>query len=215
MELAGKVAVVTGAAGGIGRAIARSLAVRGCHVALADVNEDGLTETAALIGNSVRVTRHSLDVANRDAVAAFPAVVLAAHGHVDVVVNNAGVALSGSFAQLTEAEFDWLLDINLHGVVRMSRAFLPLLQQREQAQLVNLSSLFGIIAPPGQSAYAGRGTGGPRLDRPGSRLAHVRRHRGRHPHPRPTRRAQDPSAVLCDPALLGERFDRADRRRSA
>jgi len=154
MELAGKVAVVTGAAGGIGRAIARSLAVRGCHVALADVNEDGLAETAALIENIVRVTRHRLDVADRDAVAAFPAVVLAAHGHVDVIVNNAGVALSGSFAQLTEAEFDWLLDINLHGVVRMSRAFLPLLQQREQAQLVNLSSLFGIIAPPGQSAYA-------------------------------------------------------------
>ena len=76
MELVGKVAVVTGAAGGIGRAIARSLAVRGCHVALADVNEDGLAETVALIGNSVRVTRHRLDVADRDAVAAFPAVVL-------------------------------------------------------------------------------------------------------------------------------------------
>ncbi|MBJ6123736.1 SDR family NAD(P)-dependent oxidoreductase [Sphingomonas mollis] len=152
--LDGKVAVVTGAAGGIGQAIARSLAKRGCNVALADLNDEGLEQTARLIGNSVRVTRHKLDVANADAVAAFPAIVKTAHGHVDIVVNNAGVALGGRFDQLTEEEFDWVVGINFQGVVRMSRAFLPLLKEREQAQLVNLSSLFGIIAAPGQTAYA-------------------------------------------------------------
>jgi NAD(P)-dependent dehydrogenase (short-subunit alcohol dehydrogenase family) len=154
MDLDGKVAVVTGAAGGIGRAIARSLARRGCNVAIADINEDGLEETARLMGNSVRVTRHRLDVADAQAVAAFPAVVKAAHGGVDVVVNNAGVALGGSFEQLSEAEFDWLMGINFQGVVRMSRAFLPMLKERGQAQLVNLSSLFGLVAPPGQTAYS-------------------------------------------------------------
>ena len=153
-DLDGRVAVITGAAGGIGQAIARSMAKRGCNLALADLNEDGLEQTARLIGNSVRVTRHKLDVADGAAVAAFPAIVEAAHGHVDVVVNNAGVALGGRFDQLTEDEFDWVMGINFQGVVRMSRAFLPLLKERDQAQLVNLSSLFGIIAPPGQTAYA-------------------------------------------------------------
>lgn len=154
LALDGKVAVVTGAASGIGRAIARSMAARGCDVAIADVNEAGLVETAGLIGDVARVTCHRLDVADRNAIARFPDEVAAAHGPVDVVVNNAGVALSGTFAQLTEAEFDWLLEINLQGVVRMTRAFLPALEQRPQAQIVNLSSLFGLIAPPGQSAYA-------------------------------------------------------------
>lgn len=154
LALDGKVAIVTGAASGIGRATARSLAARGCNVAIADVNEAGLAETAGLIGNAVRVTCHRLDVADRNAVARFPDEVAAAHGAVDVVVNNAGVALSGTFAQLTEEEFDWLLEINLQGVVRMTRAFLPALERRPQAQIVNLSSLFGLIAPPGQSAYA-------------------------------------------------------------
>lgn len=153
-EFRGRVAVVTGAASGIGRAVARSLAARGCNVALADVNTDGTEETARLIGNSVRVTRHRLDVADRDAIAAFPAEVEAAHGGVDILVNNAGVALGGTFEQATEADFDWLMDINFYGVVRMTRAFLPLLKTRESAQLVNLSSLFGLIAPPGQTAYS-------------------------------------------------------------
>jgi NAD(P)-dependent dehydrogenase (short-subunit alcohol dehydrogenase family) len=154
MNLDGKVAVVTGAASGIGQAIARSLAVRGCNVALADINEEGLERTARLIGNGVRITRHTLDVADATAVAAFPAAVRSSHGHVDVVVNNAGVALGGCFDQLTEEEFDWVVGINFQGVVRMSRAFLPLLQERQQAQLVNLSSLFGLVAPPGQTAYS-------------------------------------------------------------
>jgi len=154
MNLAGKTAVVTGAANGIGRAIARSLARRGCHLALADVNEAGLAETAELAaGAGRRITCHRLDVADKQAVATFPGVVTATHPGVDILVNNAGVALGGTFDQVSEADFEWLIDINFWGVVRMTRAFLPLLKASDGAQLVNISSLFGLIAPPGQTAY--------------------------------------------------------------
>jgi NAD(P)-dependent dehydrogenase (short-subunit alcohol dehydrogenase family) len=154
MNLAGKTAVVTGAAGGIGRAISRSLARRGCHLALADVNEAGLAETADLAaGAGRRITCHRLDVADRLAVAGFPDVVTAAHPGVDLLFNNAGVAIGGTFDQVAEADFEWLIDINFWGVVRMTRAFLPLLKASEDARLVNISSLFGLIAPPGQTAY--------------------------------------------------------------
>ena len=87
-------------------------------------------------------------------VVALPDAVLAEHGRVNVLVNNAGVALGGSFEQVPAADFDWLFSVNFGGVVRMTRAFLPLLQREPAAQLVNISSIFGIIAPPGQTAYA-------------------------------------------------------------
>jgi NADP-dependent 3-hydroxy acid dehydrogenase YdfG len=154
LNLNGKVAVITGAASGIGRALACSLAGRGCHVALADIDEAGLEETALLLGNAVAVSRHRLDVSDRQAITAFPQAVIERHGHVDVLVNNAGVALMGTFEQVDEADFDWLLAINFHGVVRLTRAFLPHLKARPAAQLVNLSSLFGLIAPSGQAAYS-------------------------------------------------------------
>lgn len=155
MRLTGRTAVVTGAAGGIGRAVAASLARRGCHLALADVNEGGLAETAEMIrAPGLRISRHRLDVADRAAVAAFPAQVAAEHPDVDILVNNAGVALGGSFEQVSEADFEWLFEINFWGVVRMTRAFLPLLHASDDARLVNLSSVFGLIAPAGQVAYA-------------------------------------------------------------
>jgi len=159
LKLKGRTAVVTGAAGGIGRAIAASLARRGCHLALADIDDSALARTAADIaakvaGQGVRVSRHQLDVSDRAAVAGFPAGVLAEHSGVDVLVNNAGVALGGTFQEIAESDFDWLFGINFWGVVRMTRAFLPLLQKSEEARLVNISSLFGLIAPPGQTAYA-------------------------------------------------------------
>lgn len=158
MKLSGRTAVVTGAAGGIGRGIAEALARRGCHLALADIDDDALARTAAAIAGAgkrdgIRVSRHHLDVADRRAVAALPAQVAAAHGGVDVVVNNAGVAVAGSFLEVAEGDFDWLIGINFFGVVQMTRAFLPLLLASPEARLVNLSSVFGLIAPPGQTAY--------------------------------------------------------------
>jgi NAD(P)-dependent dehydrogenase (short-subunit alcohol dehydrogenase family) len=154
LKLQGRTAVVTGAASGIGQAIALSLARRGCHLALADVDDEGLQRTAAeSISNEVRVSRHHLDVADADAVAAFPARVTADHTGVDILVNNAGVALGGTFEQVAEADFEWLFAINFWGVVRMTRAFLPLLHKSEEARIVNISSVFGLIAPPGQTAY--------------------------------------------------------------
>ena len=153
MELNGRTALITGAGSGIGRAIAQTLAKRGCHLALADINEAGLAQTADQIGRAVRVTRHRLDVSDAGAVEAFPKQVLAEHGGVDVLVNNAGVALGGTFEQVTAKDFEWLFSINFWGVVRMTRAFLPTLRASRDARLVNLSSIFGIIAPPGQTAY--------------------------------------------------------------
>jgi short-subunit dehydrogenase len=151
----GRTAVVTGAAGGIGRGIALALARRGCNVALADIDEAGLERTAGEVAAlGVRVSRHHLDVSNAGAVAAFPDAVTAEHAGVDVLVNNAGVALGGTFEEVAESDFEWLFGINFWGVVRMTRAFLPLLHDSEEARLVNISSLFGLIAPPGQAAYA-------------------------------------------------------------
>jgi NAD(P)-dependent dehydrogenase (short-subunit alcohol dehydrogenase family) len=155
MDLKGRTAVVTGAASGIGRAIAVSLAQRGCHLALADVNDAGLAETGALVAQpGVRVSQHHLDVADRAAVAAFPEIVQATHPGVDLLINNAGVALGGTFEQVSDEDFEWLFEINFWGVVRLTRAFLPLLKASDEARIVNLSSLYGIIAPPGQTAYS-------------------------------------------------------------
>lgn len=155
MQLTGRTAVITGAAGGIGRAIAASLAQRGCNLALADIDEVGLAGTAELVnGNGIKASRHRLDVADRTAVAAFPDVVADEHGGVDVLVNNAGVAVGGTFEQVADEDFEWLFEINFWGVVRMTRAFLPLLRASEDARVVNLSSVYGLIAPPEQVAYA-------------------------------------------------------------
>jgi len=155
MKLHNRTAVVTGAASGIGQALAVSLARRGCHLALADINEAPLAQTAKLASlPGIRISLHRLDVADRKAVASFPAMVMAEHGRVDILVNNAGVALGGTFDQVSEADFEWLFEINFWGVVRMTRAFLPLLRASDDARLVNLSSLYGLISPPGQTAYS-------------------------------------------------------------
>ena len=153
MELRGRTALITGAGSGIGRAVAVSLAHRGCNLALADINEAGLAETAEQVGTTVKVTQHRLDVSDPAAVDAFPKAALAQHAGIDVLVNNAGVALGGTFEQVSTKDFEWLFSINFWGVVRMTRAFLPTLRASGDARLVNLSSIFGIIAPPGQTAY--------------------------------------------------------------
>jgi NADP-dependent 3-hydroxy acid dehydrogenase YdfG len=152
VNLQNRVAVITGAGSGIGRATAFAMARRGARLALADIDGDAVAAVARDIGNEA--THHVLDVADRAAVAAFPAVVHAAHGRVDLLMNNAGVALGGTFEQVDAADFDWLMDINFGGVVRMTRTFLPLLRASDDARIVNVSSIYGIIAPPGQAAYS-------------------------------------------------------------
>ncbi|MBY0490366.1 MAG: SDR family oxidoreductase [Gemmatimonadaceae bacterium] len=154
MRLANRTAVITGAGSGIGRGLALALARRGCHLALADMDASGLAETVSQLPTGLRVSSHVLDVADRAAVAALPATVLSAHGQVDVLVNNAGVALGGTFEQVAADDFDWLMEINFGAVVRLTRAFLPLLRASDDARLVNLSSVFGLVAPAEQVAYA-------------------------------------------------------------
>ena len=155
MNLAGRIAVVTGAASGIGRAIAVSLAARRCHVALADIDEAGLAQTGGILeGRGVNVSLHPLDVADPSAVAVLPVEVAQRHAKVDLLFNNAGVAVGGSFDEVSEADFQWLFNINFWGVVHMTRAFLPLLRQSDEARIVTISSLFGLISPPGQTAYS-------------------------------------------------------------
>jgi len=155
MRLERRTAVVTGAAGGIGRAIAVSLARRGCHLALADIDEVGMAGTAEMVQqHGVRVSRHLVDIANRAAVAEFPDIVAAEHSGVDVLVNNAGVAVGGTFEQVSDEDFEWLFEINFWGVVRTTRAFLPLLRASDDARVVNLSSVYGLVAPPEQTAYS-------------------------------------------------------------
>ncbi|MGA8583011.1 MAG: SDR family oxidoreductase [Roseiarcus sp.] len=151
MNLKSRTAIVTGAASGIGRGIAVSLAKRGCNLALADLDEAGLIETERMTSSAgAKASRHRLDVSDRQAVAAFPKEILGAHAGVDLLVNNAGVALE----EIAEEDFEWLFGINFWGVVRMTRAFLPLLRTSDDARIVNISSVFGLIAPAGQTAYA-------------------------------------------------------------
>lgn len=155
MRLVGRTALVTGAGSGIGRAIAGSLAKRGCHLVLTDVNEDGLMKTADLVREySIRVTCYVHDVSDRDAVANLPMRVAVEHPTIDLLFNNAGVALGGTFDQVSEVDFEWLFEINFWGVVRMTRAFLPMLHASDDARIINISSVYGLIAPPEQVAYS-------------------------------------------------------------
>jgi NAD(P)-dependent dehydrogenase (short-subunit alcohol dehydrogenase family) len=149
------VAVVTGAGSGIGRGLAQRLAAAGSAVALADVDEAGLMETAgSLSGKRAAVTTHVVDVADEGAVRAFAEDVVARHGRVTLLINNAGVALFGRFQEISLDDFRWLMNINFWGTVYGVKYFLPVLKQQPQAHIVNLSSVFGLIAPVGQSAYA-------------------------------------------------------------
>ena len=152
----GSAAAVTGAASGIGRALALELAARGCDVALADRDEAGLQTVAAEINrtHSQKVTLHRVDVSEPQQIADFAQAATSAHPGLNIVVNNAGVALLGQFDEIDQAQMDWLMNINFWGVVHATRAFLPHLARQREAHIVNLSSIFGIIAPPGQTAYA-------------------------------------------------------------
>src|ERR1700761_3798244 len=152
----GAAAAVTGAASGIGRALALELAARGCDLALADRDEAGLQTVAAEIAktSSQKVSIHRVDVGAPEQIADFAQAAVAAHPGLNILINNAGVALMGTFSEIDQAQMDWLMNINFWGVVHATRGFLPHLAQQREAHIVNLSSVFGIVAPPGQTAYA-------------------------------------------------------------
>ena len=149
------IAVVTGSASGIGRALAVRLAQdRIGGIAISDVNEAGLDETASLASTSgVPVSKHVVDVSRLDQVERFAEDVVGKHGGVTHLINNAGVGLVGTFEQLSIADFEWLMGINFWGVVYGCKVFLPYLLKEPEAHIVNVSSVFGLIAPEEQSAY--------------------------------------------------------------
>jgi NAD(P)-dependent dehydrogenase (short-subunit alcohol dehydrogenase family) len=157
-NLKGGVAVVTGAGSGIGRALAHRLAIEKMTLALADVNEHGLGGTALELAErfgekKLAVSTHIVNVADAAGMEAFASEVLQRHGRVTLLINNAGVALQGNFEEITLADFEWLMGINFWGVVYGVRNFLPALRQQPRAHIVNLSSIYGLISPAGQTAY--------------------------------------------------------------
>jgi butyryl-CoA dehydrogenase len=151
-DFSNAVVVITGAGSGIGRALAREFAAGGAAIALADVNSAALEQTRGLLGNAKTAT-YKVDVADAGAMEAFAQKVRQDFGRVTILINNAGVALHGTFEELALAEFEWLFRINFWGVIHGCRFFLPLLREQKEARIVNVSSVFGLIAPPGQTAY--------------------------------------------------------------
>ena len=150
----GRVAAITGAGSGIGRALACDLARRGSHLALSDIDEVGLAETVALCeGTAVKVTSQVVDVADRGAVEAWADQVVADHGRVNLIFNNAGVALGATVESMAYEDLEWLMGVNFWGVVHGTKAFLPHLIASGEGHVVNLSSVFGLLAIPSQSAY--------------------------------------------------------------
>lgn len=153
-NLTGRVAAATGAASGIGRALALALADEGCELALSDVDEEGLEETRRLAeARNAKVSTAHVDVADQEAVEAWAEQVVGAHGAAHLIFNNAGVALAGTISNLTVEELEWLMKINFWGVVYGTKAFLPHLERAGEGHVVNISSLFGLIAVPGNGAY--------------------------------------------------------------
>jgi short-subunit dehydrogenase len=153
-DFSGKVVAITGAGSGIGRALAEELARRGAQLALSDVDETGLAETVARCERSnVTVTPAALDVADRKAVFAWADYVAEQHGTINMIVNNAGVALGASAAAQSIQDFEWVMNINFWGVVHGSQAFLPYLKASGDGHIVNISSVFGLVSIPTQSAY--------------------------------------------------------------
>jgi short-subunit dehydrogenase len=145
-DFTGKTCLVTGAASGIGAALTLELAARGCALALVDRDAAGLDE--------IDVSTYVVDLADGGDRLDLAAAVTDRHGGVDLLINNAGVALAGDFEQVSLADFNWVLAVNLHAVVAVTKAVLPSLLSRPGSHLVNISSLFGLLAPAGQAAYA-------------------------------------------------------------
>ena len=152
-DLKNKVVAITGAASGIGRMLATNLADEGSRLALADIDEAGLRETAGLIGNKTVVSIHIVDVSDRSQVERFADEAARHHGGVDMIINNAGVALGDFLETVPMEDFQWLMGINFWGVVHGTMAFLPLLRKRPEGHVVNISSINGILPNPNNGPY--------------------------------------------------------------
>lgn len=153
-RLEGRVAVVTGGGSGIGRATSERLAAAGCDVAVVDIDPVGAEETAGRVRQSGRhASVHVADVASKERMSALPGEVIAAHGRVDVLVNNAGVTVAQLFRDHSLEEFEWVVGVNLWGVVHGCKFFLPHLLKRDEAHIVNISSMAGLLGLPMQSSY--------------------------------------------------------------
>jgi NAD(P)-dependent dehydrogenase (short-subunit alcohol dehydrogenase family) len=152
------VAVVTGAASGIGRALAVRLAQEGASLAIADIKPAELDETARMLerigGSSDKISSHVVDVSDKKRVAEFAREVVDVHGGMSLLINNAGVGLFGLAEQLSIEDIEWLMGINFWGVVYGVKHFLPILRRQPRGHIVNISSVFGIVGPAGHSAYA-------------------------------------------------------------
>jgi short-subunit dehydrogenase len=156
-QFAGGTAVVTGAASGIGEALAVQLAARGSHLVLVDRDKDRLGDVADRLRTAhpgLTLATHVADLSDDEQTAALAATLAAEHPETTLLVNNAGVALGGRFDQVTLDEFDWVMAVNFRSVVRLTHALLPVLKSHPGAHLVNVSSVFGIFAPAGQAAYS-------------------------------------------------------------
>lgn len=149
-----KVAAITGAGSGIGQQLALLLAKQGCHLSLSDVNEKGLAETVAKAKTfGVNVSSQKVDVADREQVKAWAAETVQHHGSVNMIFNNAGVALGSTVEGASYEELEWIFNINFWGVVYGTKEFLPYIKETKDGHIVNVSSLFGLMAQPTQSAY--------------------------------------------------------------
>lgn len=149
-----KVAAITGAASGMGRTLAVELARRGCHLSLSDVNEAGLQETAQQArAHGVKVTTTRVDTSSRDAVYAWADQTARDHGKINLIFNNAGVALAAALDTVKPEDFHWIMNINFWGVVWGSQAFLPHLKASGDGHVINTSSLFGLLSVPGNGTY--------------------------------------------------------------
>jgi NADP-dependent 3-hydroxy acid dehydrogenase YdfG len=149
-----KVAVITGAGSGMGRYLAILLARDGADVCVCDVNEKTLNETVIMLRKyNVSVSSHLLDVSDKESIEALPQKVIDQHGKVDLVFNNAGVGSGSYFQDMNKDNWDWVMGINFEGVVNSTRAFIPHMINNSEAAIVNTSSIFGMVAIPGQSVY--------------------------------------------------------------